>query len=234
MKIQLPWEKSLHRTNAFLMSSNKKRFSTVLSKKIAIIKMDSIKIISDEFNGDLVLFEPLAWVLLESDGKLDFWGAYRSEDSDEADTEHLPKICIRKANWSKAREREALKLLEKNAVFDEYFLGEEHVKSEMFFLKNDEKITQFANKAFNEFMNKLHFNEIEKKSKFSYLKFYVYSQSVECNISYSPCIQTEKKIENLANDWIDLLSSFDKSDIILSDNKLRISYQDSLLSYIKE
>lgn len=235
MKIQILWEKLLHGSNAFFVPSKIKRFSSAISRKIAIMKMENIRMISDEFNSESVFFEPLAWILVESSGKLFFWGVYSSQSDDENDTLNLPQLCIRKANWCKTREKEALKSVEKPGDLDRYFFGEEHIKSEIFFLQNDKKITEFVKKAFNVLLvDKLDFSEVEKESEISYLKIYIYHEFIECKISYSPCVQAENKIENLVNDWINLLNSVDKSNIIISDNKLRISYQDSLLSYIKE
>jgi len=234
MKIQLPWENLVSGSNAFVKLYKTKRFNTALSKKLAFLKMEDITLMSDEFDGELVLFYPWTWVILESSGKLEFLGVYHSDESDDNDAENLPTICIRKANWNKKREREVLQSLGDNTTLGEYFFGESHVKSEIFFVRNDREFVRSVNKISDELMAGLHFDSAKQESDLSYLKLYVYNERIEYKISYSPLVKTEKKIEIWVNNWLDLLNSINKSETLPSDNKFRISYQKSLLDYVKE
>ncbi|NEQ97761.1 MAG: hypothetical protein F6K30_13750 [Cyanothece sp. SIO2G6] len=233
INLQLPWERTISNNNAVLSVRKKNRLTPSLSRKLALIKMKNITVISDEFNGEPILFYPLSWVCLESSDKLKFEGVYASDN--ESNDKGLPKICIRRANWFKEREKTVVEAMPEGSNMNEYLFGRDHVQSEIYFCIDDERIFKMNNLINDKVLKEANFYpNSEENPEYSYLTIYTSDDSSEIRFSYSLFKKRERSIEKWINDWRELLISIKDELRINSDKKTQISYQESLIDYIKE
>ena len=140
MEFKLAWEKTFQGKSAIFKQSNLIRPTPALGRKIALLKMTEISLISGDFQDTPILFYPWLWILFDDTAKLEFYGIYKmNEEHRDNDFEenNLPSVCLRKCFWSMAREQQAYQDAENNSVYlKSHLFGENHITSNNIFVRD--------------------------------------------------------------------------------------------------
>jgi len=226
----IQWEQSIDNTCAILHRFKPiKRASSPL-KYLAIQKMTDISIISAEFDGELQVYEPKLWILLDYyDSKIEFYGVYFPDDPINC-SDHIPTLCLRKASWNRKNDKAQII---KNQDYDKYILSPKHACFKTLFTYEAEVIgiTKLVSEINAYVPNKLSIkDEYKENNALHYLQLKLYDEELVFEVGYCPLARKEHILEEKIYRWKESFSkiNFDKG-AIPDEGSYRISYYESVL-----
>jgi hypothetical protein len=239
MIVQLPWEKNTNGTSAFLKKRVVKKINPSVLKLIARLKMTDVTLVSGIFNEIPILYEGGVSVFVDSSTYMEFFGAYsRAFSSEEDEEEEFPCICLRKAFWNKANERQ---YSQKNQSQKEYVLGELQISSVIVFLNSFEanEVVNLMSELVSMVKQGIKFKKAqETEQSETGLEFVEYSLTdgdgyLSHDFSYTPYTFKCDELENWTVRWREAFKTVDQNAGRIPEQGSQISYKASLLDYFQ-
>lgn len=232
----IPWEK----TADGLPAQHKMGYRPVTKnlfvvKQAALSKMTNVSLLSAEFRGDIVVFEPRIAVLLDMNTHAEFMGLYQSRpNEEEPDTAPapLPSLALRKARWVRADDFKQFNMAtNKRAYID----SEEQVHSRIIFtqLELHPEIVRLLEDAKNMAHMGIKVEPAHRPdSQRGEIQFHIEDETISLRIAYMPHIQQSSLLEMWIDQWVRSFEQVDFSGGTLPDHGCAISYTKSFLDYL--
>ena len=235
---EIPWEKDINDNKAIFKEIDKLKINPAFSKKIALLKLTSITLISGFFQEKQLLFYPYASILFDSSDKLEFFGLYCRELNQDSIQDKFPVICIRKSSWIKSADRKAYKKAKTSEEYvSKYLLSEQHTISNNTFLNyNDASpILVLASEIIESIKQGIQIEKCNQtEPEFEYIKYSVTDGFIDYNLNYTPFKFKSRELENWALKWREYFNQI-KPDVKLNPTKrFRVSYESSILDYFSK
>ncbi|MBW4536019.1 MAG: hypothetical protein KME09_18950 [Pleurocapsa minor HA4230-MV1] len=239
MIVESPWEKDCNGNKAILKELDRLKINPALSKKIALLKMTDITLISGYFHKRQLLFYPSTWVLFDSSDRLEFLGLYSRELEQNNIKDVFPLACLRKAGWSKDIDITAYKTAKTPEEYiKNYLLTEEHMISQNIFLNYDLAlpILTLASEIANYIKHGVRITEKsnQNKSEFEYIKYSFSDGFMDYSFSYTPFKFNSKELENWGLKWREHFDKVEPNKELNPTEKFRVSYSSSFLYYLNK
>jgi len=236
--LNLIWEKAYCGKGGIYKSSKKLVLTPTLLKRLAISKMTDVTLISADFQDNCVLFSPHVCLLLDFSSRLEFFGAYVADTSEEKNTndkiDELPSLCIRKCFWSKSEDIEKIQLAEDK---EEYILGEKQTLSNIIFLNSAKfpEVVQLMAEAIQLARHGIGFQEQHRSNAFYYeVNLDVTDNGFCCNFAYNPYRLTNSVLEAWIVKWHKCIGNLPHDIGYVPDDKFRMSYKLSLFDQVSK
>ena len=234
-QIYLPWEKLSDCRFAHLVNTKVKSIRGV-SKKVAVLKILDVSLLSAEFNGEFVLFEPLISIFIETNKYIEFLGIYHSSDPEEYCNRPVPSFCLRRCSWSREKRHRAFQKNDSDFIND-YLLGDEQILSRITFWnwKDIPELESRVQEFIALFRNSIAIEKCDRpEPEIYYINCSIIKDCMSSEVRYdlfqNQCIALENIIPKIfqAADLINLESGFMPD----RDYGLRISSRSSLEDYL--
>ncbi len=236
MILELPWEKDCKGNKATFKMQEKYRIIPALSKKIALLKMTDITLISGYFQEKQLLFYPSVWGLFDSSDKLEFFGIYSRNLEDNKIEDNFPLVCLRKCYWIKNIDFQSYK---ECSTVEEYIKktlisDKNHVISSNFFVKQKEasQMLSLVEIIRSLIIKGISLKKINRKeSEFEYVKYSVSDNFTNYNFSYTPYQFKSEDLEEWSLKWRKAFEQIETNVECHPTKKFRVSYNTSVLDY---
>lgn len=237
MILELPWEKDCKGNKAILKMQEKSKIIPALSKKIALLKMTDITLISGYFEENKLLFYPSVSVLFDSSDKLEFFGIYSRDLEENKIEDKFPIVCVRKCYWIRDMDFSSYK---ECSTVEEYIKktlisDKNHVSSSNFFLKEKcaSEILSLVETITNLIIKGISVKKIERKeSEFEYVEYSVSNGFISYNFSYTPFQFKSEDLEKWSFKWRIAFARIETNIEFYPTKKFRVSYNSSILDYL--
>jgi hypothetical protein len=205
-------------------------------KRVALAKMTDITLLSADFHGDVVLFEPRVSVLLDMSSHVEFRGLYQihadREEQQEAPVQSLPSLALRQATWIRDDD---FKHFNGAANKRAYIEGTQQVHSRITFTTPElqPEIYQLLEDARNLVRNGLkmepaHNSNFQREET----RFCVDDEELRFTLLYLPHIRQSLALDGWIEQWIQSFARVDFSGGIMPDHGCSISYTHSLMELL--
>jgi hypothetical protein len=188
-------------------------------RAIGLAKLADVTLISAEFGGVPVVFEPWVTLLVNRASSAEFFGAYQPafplDEGDEA-----PSLCLRRSSWSQgARDEDGDLLIE----------GDEGpIESQIVFTSRTERVdvVRLVEELVRLLTDGIRVRRTSREIEWEALSCSIADTRAVATIAYSS-LQTESpELEPWAWRWSDAFSRLDEG--VAPDDGCRISYRASL------
>jgi hypothetical protein len=239
MIFETPWEKDCNANKAILKELDTLKINPALSKKLALLKMTDITLISGYFQERQLLFYPSAWVLFDSSDKLEFFGLYSRELEQNNIQDVFPQVCLRKACWMKDIDIKAYKTATTpDEYIENHLLTDKHIISQNRFLNYGLAlpILNLASEIANHIKHGVGITEKNNlnKPEFEYIKYSFTDGFMDYCFSYTPFKFTAKDLENWGLKWRRYFDEVEPNKELNPAKKFRVSYSSSFLYYLNK
>lgn len=225
----IPWELTADGKAARLVRTRPStRGSALALRLLAVEKMTAVSLVSAEFGGTPVVFEPVAEALVDSGARVDFMALYETALPGEDDPSNLPAFCARRAVW--VRDEDAGRL-DAAASRKEYLVAGPQVASRLVFLTRDEAaaLVRLYEEAGTLVARGVAIERARRESvRWHDLRFVFIHGGTRFELSYSPFVSKSAKLERWAREWEAEFARLDFDGGRVPDEGCRISYNGSL------
>jgi len=239
MIFEIFWEKDSKGTSAIIKLCVLNKMIMGTSKKIAWLKMTTIFIISGHFQPHYLYFYPLLWVLFETPKKLEFFGVYKRQISEnESEYTNHPFICLRKCVWSGEQDLKAMKAaMSSETYIKNYLYSESSINSTNFFINSSD--SQEILFLVSEFLNHVKQGvKLEESNlvnpEFEEIRYYINDDFIEYNLNYSLYTNRVTVLEEWTKKWRNCFEESKTKKKYFSDEKYQVSYSHSFLDYFND
>ena len=239
MILELPWEQDCKGNKAIFKKQENFKIIPSLSKKIALLKMTDITLISGYFQEKQLLFYPLVWVLFDLSDRLEFFGIYSQDLEANEIQETLPTVCLRKCYWIKNID---LQSYQASTTGEEYIKktllsDRNHVISSNFFLnqKNASQVLILVAEIMNMVKKGIRIKKIDRREfDFEYIQFFVSDYLINYNFNYIPFEFKSEELEQWSLKWRKGFDGIETNVEFYPTKKFRVSYNYSMLDYLNK
>lgn len=204
------------------------RLSTMALKQIALAKLTDITVISTEFHGETVVFEPWLSLLVDVGRKVLFTGVYQRSFEPDDDVDALPDLCWRRSEWIRdvdtAQVGEATDRLA-------YLAGDTQIASTIRFSRLDQQqaLAALIHSSIDQFANGTTVTRARRpEANWHWLSLIVADETFNAQVEYSPLLAQSAAIETWIPRWLNGFESLDTAHAIQPDAEITISYRPSL------
>jgi hypothetical protein len=229
MPDSIPWELTADGKAARLVSARPSpRRGALALRLLAVEKMTAVSLVSAEFGGLPVVFEPAAEALVDSGARVDFMALYETALPGEGDPANLPTFCARRSVW--VRGEDAARL-DAAASSREYLVAGPQVASRLVFLTRDEgaALVRLYEEAGALVARGVAFEHTRREDVgWHDLRFTLIHGGTRFELSYSPFASKSEALERWARGWEEEFARLDFGGGRVPDDGCRISYTGSL------
>lgn len=239
MIFECPWEKDQNGNKAIFKELDGLKINPTLSKKLALLKMTDITLMSGYFQERQILFYPSAWVLFDSSDKLNFFGLYSRELEQNNIQDIFPQVCLRKACWMKNIDINAYKTAKTpDEYIKNYLLTDKHVISQNIFLNHNlaSPILNLTSEIANHIKHGIKITEKSNQNKpeFEYIKYSFADGFMDYSFSYTPFKFTSEELEDWGLKWREYFDTVKPNKELNPTEKFRVSYSSAFLFYLNK
>jgi hypothetical protein len=234
-KVQfMPWERTADGAPAQLKSSQKPvTRGNIMLKRMALAKMTDITLLSAEFQGNVVLFEPRVSILQDMGTHVEFRGLYQvhrdDEDSQEAPIQSLPSLALRQASWIRDNDFQQFnRATNKRAYIESEQQVHAHItfttpalQPEIYRLLEDARSLTRAGIQIEPVVHP----DYQREE----IRFCVDDEELRFTLSYLPHLRQAPILERWIAEWMQSFAQVNFSEGILPDHGCSISYSHSLM-----
>lgn len=202
------------------------RLNTIALKRIALAKLTDITLLSAEFHGEQVVFEPWICLLVDTGDKALFLGAYRPSFEAEGDTSALPDLCWRRSEWIRDVDTAQIGNAEDRRA---YLAGDSQIKSDIHFTRLDREpaFATLVDGSLATFARGVTVEPLRRPdSNWKRISVDVADDLVAFHLDYSPLLTQSPTIETWAAQWLSTFPTL--SATIEPDGDIVLSYRRSL------
>lgn len=199
-------------------------------KGAALVKTVDFSMMSAEFDGEPVWFEPwLSLRLVERDSIIS-WAAYRLAFTDEGpdDSEPvLPDVAWRRVEWDRLLDPGRFRAAPDKSL---YVVGDMQIDSRIRFgrLAEQPRLTAAVREGIQVLAAGVPVVSMYRQDvAWDNLRVHVYSDAIEMNLDYAPRLARCGEVERWAERWSALIDSLDDTDTVAPDGDITVSYPSS-------
>jgi len=225
---EIRWEKDSQGRIAICTIPNFKKISPMHSKKIAILKMKEVQLISTSLFNEYTIFYEWFWLLWEYKSHIDFAGVYLNSPEED----NTSYICLRKLRWNRNLDHKLLKK-HNHQVNDgvNYILSDLHIQSKNIFLDFGDAVyfIELTKNIIDHSKSGLTIENIEREEKFChYFEGKISDNYMNMNFAYIPNKSKCKVLEIETEIWCQEFNKLTNQSGLKTDDSLKISYNTSL------
>jgi hypothetical protein len=197
-------------------------------KRIALAKLADITLMSAEFGGDKLLFQPWVSLLIDAGSAVKFLGAYRLSFESEEDSATRPNLCWRRSEWNRNVDH---KQLAEATDLRAYLTGDTQISSIIAFTRMAAQpaLTGLIERTIAEFSHGVTITAAERPDMpWEALQLDIADDRLIWTIDYSPLIVQSEQVERWSHTWIEFFDKLDPHDAIAPDGDIIVSYRRSL------
>lgn len=197
-------------------------------KRIALAKLADITLMSAEFGGYKLVFEPWVSLLVDAGSIAKFVGVYRLAFNSEEGSVTRPNLCWRRSEWKRDVDHE--QLAEATDLRD-YLTGDTQISSVIAFTRTADQpeLTGLIERTITEFSQGVTITAAKRPDmRWQALQLDIADERLICAIDYSPLLAQSEQVETWAQTWIEYLDKLDPHDAIAPDADIIVSYRRSL------
>jgi hypothetical protein len=225
----IPWELNADGRAARLVRTRPSpRRSALARRLLAVEKMSAVSLVSAEFDGLPVVFEPAAEALVDTGARVDFMALYETALPGEGDPANLPAFCARRAVW--VRDEDAGRL-DAAANRKKYLVAGPQVASRLVFLTRDEAaaLVRLYEEAGSLVARGVAVERTRREDVgWRDLRFRFTHGGTRFELSYAPSASKSESLERWARGWEEEFARLDFGGGRVPDDGGRISYNGSL------
>jgi len=202
------------------------RLNTIALKQIALAKLADITLLSAEFRGEQVVFEPWISLLVDTGDKALFLGAYRPSFDAEGDTSALPDLCWRRSEWLRDVDTAQVGNAEDRRA---YLAGDTQIDSKIRFTRLDREpaFAALVDRSRATFARGVTLEPLRRpNSNWQRVVVDVADDLVAFRLDFSPLLTQSPTIETWAAQWLNTPPTLNAT--IEPDSDITLSYRRSL------
>lgn len=222
------WERTSNGSPAQLGKLPRVTRSGLLLKGVAIAKMVEVSLISAEFDGIPVVFEPKVEAFLDEGTAASFMGVYQSGFPFETDYQELPSLCLRISRWNRSND---FKQFNEAKNKKGYIESDKQVKSQIVFttLTAESEIDQLATEIIDIFRRGVALEAVNRTGeRWHEIRCKVVDDTAAYTVSYTPFSAKNELVEAWLMKWRGYFQKMATQNGFISDNGCRVSYNLSL------
>lgn len=222
------WEQTSNGSPARLSKPPRLKRSGLLLKRVAVAKMVEVSLISAEFDGIPVVFEPKVEVFLDEGSAAGFMGVYQSGYPSDEEYKELPSLCLRISRWNRNSDFRQF-----NEAQDKkhYIESDKQVKSQILFttLKADSEIDELTTEIIDIFRRGVALEAVNRtQERWHEIRCKVVDDAAAYTVSYTPFSAKNERVERWITKWRSYFQQVSTKKQVPSDNGCRVSYNLSL------
>jgi hypothetical protein len=225
MPDSIPWELTADGKAARLVRARPSpRGSALALRLMAVEKMTAVSLVSAEFGGWPVVFEPASEALVDSGARVDFMALYETALPGEGDPAGLPAFCARRSVW--VRDEDAGRL-DAAASGNERPAAGSRIASRLVFLTRDEAaaLVRLYEEAGSLVGRGVAVERARREDAVWHdLRFMFTLGGTRFELSYSPFASKSEALECWARAWEEAFARLDFGGGRVPDDGCRISY----------
>lgn len=197
-------------------------------KRIALAKIADITLMSAEFGGDKIVFEPWVSLLVDAGSTVKFLGVYRLAFESDEDSATRPNLCWRRSTWNRDIDHEQLA---EATDLRTYLTGDTQISSAIAFTRMavQPALTDLIEQTITTFAHGMTITAAERaEMTWQTLRLDIADDRLICTIDYSPLLARSEQVETWAQTWIEYLDKLDAYETIQPDADIAVSYRRSL------
>lgn len=196
-------------------------------KRIALAKLTDITLMSADFSGDKIVFEPWVSLLVDEGSTATFQGVYRLAFESDESSATRPNLCWRQSAWNQDIDHDQLA---EATDLRAYLAGDTQITSTIAFTKKAAQpaLTALAERTIAQFSDGVTITAATRHDMlWEQLQLDIADDRLIYTIDYSPLLARSEQVETWAQAWIEYFAKLDPHNVIMPDADITVSYRRS-------